>query len=52
LELLCLCEAEGGEVFRETLDALRGLQARGLIVGSEVLNGLVCHNSETVSSQE
>jgi hypothetical protein len=52
LELFCLCEAEGDEVFRETLDALRHLQACGLIVGSEGLDGLVCSTLETVSSWE
>ena len=39
-------------VNRETLDALRHLQACGLIVGSEGLGGLVCSTLKTVSSQE
>ena len=34
-------EIEGGEVFGQALDVLGCLQTRGLIVGCEVLDGLM-----------
>jgi len=42
LEFFSFGKTEGAEVLRETLDALGGLQSRGLVVGCEVLDGLVC----------
>ena len=42
LEFFGFGEAERGEVLRETLDALGGLHAGGLIVCGEVLDGLRC----------
>jgi hypothetical protein len=42
LQLFSLSKTEGGEVLRETLDALGSLQSCGLVVGCEVLDGLVC----------
>jgi hypothetical protein len=42
LEFFSFGETEGGEVLRQALDALGGLQSRGLVVGCEVLDGLVC----------
>jgi len=41
LKFFSFGKTEGGEVLRQTLDALGGLQSRGLVVGCEVLDGLV-----------
>jgi len=46
LELFGLGETEGGKVFREPLDSMGCLQARGLIVGREVLYDLICNTLE------
>jgi hypothetical protein len=51
LELFTFGKVERGQALREALDALGGLQARRLIVGSEVLNGLESDTSETVPTK-
>lgn len=43
LELFGLGETEEDKVFRGPLDSLGCLQARGVLVGHEVLYGLVCN---------
>ena len=35
-------KTEGGKILCEALDVLGGLQSCGLVVGCEVLDGLVC----------